>query len=257
MATQDSKRRMGQSQDTDEEGGHVPELGNAATRMADAIVSGNAVELRAAASDHAAALGSQATAMASSIARPVYGKLEEISGSLAELKTEMRNSMRSFYKEGETRQDYLLAQLQHHFDDMGAMAKKHGEEIEALRADWRESASEVAARLGKQAEDIEGLHAGQARISTEVNELRELAAAQDVRHGGQWEEAMTLYRDEHERLNRKRKELDEHAARLAELEAFKVEVQERMARSLSEEEVREFTALLREIAAERKSHGGS
>ena len=63
-------------------GGHGSELSNAVTRMADAIAAGDAAALREGAADHAAALGSQATAMIASIAKPVYGKLEEISNAL-------------------------------------------------------------------------------------------------------------------------------------------------------------------------------
>jgi chromosome segregation ATPase len=76
-------RDMAEGQDN--KGGHESELGNASTRMAQAIVAADPEALRKAASDHAAALGSQATAMAASIAAPVYGRLGDISAALQEL----------------------------------------------------------------------------------------------------------------------------------------------------------------------------
>jgi hypothetical protein len=62
------------SQDT----GHKLELGNATTALVDAFARGDAALIRKAAADHATALNSQATAMAASIAAPLYTQLEEI-----------------------------------------------------------------------------------------------------------------------------------------------------------------------------------
>lgn len=94
-----------------------------------------------------------------------------------------------------------------------------------------------AARLGKFQQDLDGLHAGQKRISGEVKELRDKIEAGE------------------QRLDRKREELDGIQQRLNDLDAFKADVEARIARSLSEDEVREFTVLLRQIAAERGGDG--
>ncbi len=63
-------------------GGHEAELSRAATRMALAVASGNAEEMRLAASDHAAALGSQSTAMAASIASMLIKHMDTAIGAV-------------------------------------------------------------------------------------------------------------------------------------------------------------------------------
>jgi hypothetical protein len=62
---------MDTTHDTDKsQTGHKLELGNATTKLVEALVTGNADLLREAAGDHATALNSQATAMAAAIAAP-------------------------------------------------------------------------------------------------------------------------------------------------------------------------------------------
>lgn len=65
--------------------GHKKELGDATTALADAIVAADAEALRKAAGDHATALNSQATAMAASIAAPLYGRFDAVSAQIQEL----------------------------------------------------------------------------------------------------------------------------------------------------------------------------
>lgn len=75
--------------------GHKLELSDATTALAEAVTSGDAEALRKAASDHATALNSQATAMAASIAAPLYTQNAEIKAmvkNLAEIVTNARQA---------------------------------------------------------------------------------------------------------------------------------------------------------------------
>ena len=59
-----------------DEGGVAWELGRAATRMVDALASGDSDALKVAMSDHAAALGSQATASMATMVQLVLTRLD-------------------------------------------------------------------------------------------------------------------------------------------------------------------------------------
>lgn len=169
---------MDNSQDK-QEGGHEAELGRASTRMADAITAGDAAALRGAASDHAAALGSQATAMAASIAKPVYGKLAEIMALLQtqaqQSETQARlardhadkqaNISRSWLGDESKRRDAQADRLYAELD-----------ELKALTKDVQSSASEIAARLKKHDEDIRGILAVQNDHAERIDLIDSLSA---------------------------------------------------------------------------------
>ena len=99
---------------------------------------------------------------------------------------------------------------------------------------------ETARGLKKLQSEVKTLKDGQTRISREVADL-------DARHKEQWAEVIERLDADDARLDRKRKELDDHNARLERLEA--------RAAALPESEVNELIGLLRQIAQERAGHG--
>ncbi len=78
---------------TDKQIGGAPwELGQAATRMVQALVAGDIAEIEQAMSDYAAALGSQATSSMAAIAAPLMIAIVEVRGAIAALDTHLGNS---------------------------------------------------------------------------------------------------------------------------------------------------------------------
>jgi hypothetical protein len=126
----------------EQHGGHENELGNASTRMANAITSGDADALRKAASDHAAALGSQATAMAASIAAPVYGRLGDISAAVQELATIVTNARQAdlnwrteerLIRDAQSTRLYVeLDKMIANQEDLARRLGKHSSELETI-----------------------------------------------------------------------------------------------------------------------------
>lgn len=161
------------------ETGHKKELSDATDNMAAALASGDPDAVRAAMGDHATALNSQATAMAASIAAPVYNKLEGIAGQmkqLAEIVTNARQADLTWRTEERIQRDKQNDRLYSELDKLIA-------------------ASEEAARgLGKLEQDTANLKEGQARNRDAMEALNERLIADEQRYT--------------ERLDRKRQELD-------------------------------------------------
>jgi hypothetical protein len=69
---------------------------------------------------------------------------------------------------------------------ISAFIERFPAQLDAFQQGLRAAVAEETARgLGKLSQEIEALHQGQARISAEIKDV-------DARHGGQWEQAMTL-----------------------------------------------------------------
>lgn len=147
----------------DNQGGHETELSRATTRMADAIAAGDADVLRMAASDHAAALGSQATAMAASIAKPVYTKLEEImlllstqaqqseyQARLARDHAEQQANMaRSWLGDEAKRRDVQADRLYSELDELKSLAVEGRADLGKLSTQVGEMGAALIATIGR------------------------------------------------------------------------------------------------------------
>jgi DNA repair exonuclease SbcCD ATPase subunit len=136
--------------------GHKKELGDASTKLAEAITAGDLAALRQAASDHATALNSQATAMAASIAAPLYTQMGDIATQirqLAEIVTNARQADLSWRTDERIQRDDQHDQLYKELDRLFIAVEESG------------------ARLGKLERNTEEM---------------------DTRHSGQWGTAMDL-----------------------------------------------------------------
>lgn len=145
-------------------GGHEAELSRAATRMARAIVSGDVVELRLAASDHAAALGSQSTAMAASIASvlmrhmdtvmlPVVERLDRADSASIEWRASLRDHLDDRFDayglELDKLQDGLtrLTKSELAIDALRIVQEVHTQELAVLHRQSREDIKTTVALL--------------------------------------------------------------------------------------------------------------
>lgn len=95
-------------------GGAAWELGQAATRMVQAMVLGDAAEMEAAMSDYAAALGSQATSSMAAIAAPLMTAIAEVRGAIAKLDDRMDKSDRARLTRNAQFQDDMDTRLDVH-----------------------------------------------------------------------------------------------------------------------------------------------
>jgi hypothetical protein len=187
--------------------GHKKELGDASTRLAEAITAGDLVALRQAASDHATALNSQATAMAASIAAPLYTQMGDIATQirqLAEIVTNARQADLSWRTDERIQRDDQHDRLYSELDRLFIAVEESG------------------ARLGKlerNTEEMDARHSGQWKTAMDL--LAESKADRvDLR---QRIDAIAALADERGRL------LDEHVTlmrEVAELKAWK-DAQER------------------------------
>lgn len=197
-ATMDSTPPHDKDQDT----GHKLELSDATTRLAEAVTAGDVAALRLAADAHATALNSQATAMAASIAAPVYTQLTGLSSQmkqLAEIVTNARQADLNWRTEERTQRDAQSDRLYSELDKFNAALE------------------ETARGLGK-------LKAGQVEYNARLEEL-------DQRHGNQWAELTELYRTlkaqlerDEARLDRKRQELDDINTWRMRIEAWQADI---------------------------------
>lgn len=125
-----------------EKTGHKLELRDATDALAEAVTAGDAALLRRAAGAHATALNSQATAMAASIAEPLYTKLGALSEQIKELATIVTNARQAdltWRTEERTTRD--------------AQSSRLYEELDAVLS----AVQDGAARLGKLEQEQHGL----------------------------------------------------------------------------------------------------
>ena len=138
----DNNTSMAKRQDV----GHKKELGDATESLATAMASGDPAAIRKATGDHATALNSQATAMAASIAAPVYTQLEALSSqmrTLAEIVTNARQHDLTWRTEERMRRDAQSTRL---YDELDKLIAASGEAVRGLgKIDERVDA--VVARL--------------------------------------------------------------------------------------------------------------
>lgn len=150
--------------------GHRKELGDATEHMADALATGDPTAIRAAMGDHATALNSQATAMAASIAAPVYGQLSDIKAVLAELSAAMANSDRARMERNATFQEHIDTK----FDRMWKTNDELADKIGGLRVGM----SDLQAGFSEIGESV-------SQIKDEVAEqIRQLSRAAQARYDG-------------------------------------------------------------------------
>lgn len=83
-------------------------------------------------------------------------------------------------------------------------------QFSTFQGEMRAAVEATAHSLGKFSDDIQELKEGQSTYTARLEEM-------DARHGGQWEEAMTFYRQMEGRLNVKRERLDKHDREIAEI----------------------------------------
>jgi hypothetical protein len=155
------------SQDT----GHKLELGNATTALVDAFASGDAALIRKAAADHATALNSQATAMAASIAAPLYSQLEEIKKLFNE---QIKQG------EGKAREDRQAAFAQQQITRTWLDAEQERRDTQWDRLPAIVQGA-MAAELEKIIPRIEGLEAGVEALAGIVSDQGERVDAIDSR----------------------------------------------------------------------------
>lgn len=156
-------------------GGHEAELTKAATRMADAIVSGDPIEMRLAASDHAAALGSQATAMVSSIVtilvsllddklQPVVTRLANIDSSSLTWRSELRQHLDSRFDAYGKELDELkgglarLTKSELEITNLKMILDAHTIAIEALQQQGRDDTTAALLRVEQRIETLAQEH---------------------------------------------------------------------------------------------------
>jgi hypothetical protein len=162
---------MDTTHDTDKsQTGHKLELGNATTKLVEALVTGNADLLREAAGDHATALNSQATAMAAAIAAPLYGRFDTVSDALLQLTAQIDRSDRARLDRNALFQEELNTRLDGH-------AHVLDEDVKRLAA-----SVEGAAILAGKAYTLAGdAVAGVAKLAGVVNEQGEKIDSMDQR----------------------------------------------------------------------------
>lgn len=158
-------------------GGAQWELGRAATRMVEAFASGDPEKTKAAMSDYAAALGSQATSSMAAIAQVLISKFEDLDRRLdgkdrAELdwRVELRTQIESMTDTYSREVDNILATL----GEVVAHTKKLQNTVDVLAS--REDARDEVAndRWGHtQKFELESMN-DRANIRTEVASLREM-----------------------------------------------------------------------------------
>lgn len=150
--------------------GHKKELGDATTALADAVAAGNAEALRRAAADHATALNSQATAMAASIAAPLYAKLGEVGAQIQELAkivTNARQADLNWRTEERQTRDAQSTRLYDELDRLVAAAEDNGARLGKI--ELRLEADEQ--RLDNKRQRIEALEADVATLKSWVTGL--------------------------------------------------------------------------------------
>lgn len=155
--------------------GHKLELSDATAALADAIAAGDTVALRKAAGDHASALNSQATAMAASIAVPVYTKLESVATQIHELARIVTNARQhdlNWRTEERTRRDTQHDRLYSELDKLIAASEETARGLGKLEA--RLDVDER--RLDSKRARIEALETDVAALKEWIALLEQLAA---------------------------------------------------------------------------------
>lgn len=118
-----------------DETGYKLELSEATEGLAEALAAGDAQALRKAAGDHATALNSQATAMAASIAAPLYTRLGEIAASvnhLAVIVTNARQADLGWRTEERLTRDAQSTRLYDELDRLIAASEESGRRLGKL-----------------------------------------------------------------------------------------------------------------------------
>lgn len=152
----------GNMSDSQDKTGHKLELSEATTKLAEAIVVADPAALRLAADAHATALNSQATAMAASIAEPVYTRLGALADqvrALAEIVANARQADLNWRTEERVQRDAQSTRLYGELDKLIA-------------------ASEDSARgLGKLEQRMDASEADRADLHRQIEEIKQIMAA--------------------------------------------------------------------------------
>jgi hypothetical protein len=142
----------------------------------------------------------------------------------------------------QTLASYIYREMGAFFTNAGASFDRYDTSIATVE--------EVARGLGKFSDDIQALKDGQDRISSEIRDV-------DTRHGGQWEQAMTLIGDLTSRVEADEGRYDERLDRkrdmIAELRET-VERHDRLIADRADQRKVEYAELVEEIV--RRLQGG-
>lgn len=157
---------------TNHETGHKRELSDATSALADAITTADPAALRKAAGDHATALNSQATAMAASIAEPLYGRFDAVAAQirqLAEIVTNARQADLTWRTEERSTRDAQADRLYTELDKLFIAAEDNGARLGKLGLD----VGDLAARLITLEVRMDESQADRQSIHDEVAALRD------------------------------------------------------------------------------------
>lgn len=163
--------------------GHKKELSDATTALAKAIAAGDTDALRAAAADHATALNSQATAMAASIAAPLYTQYADISSqikALAEIVTNARQHDLNWRTEERDIRDAQSTRLYAELDKLITASEESGLRLGKMEVGQRAHSDVLVSVIARLDHKREQLRDHDERIHTlEVDSAR-LQALEDA-----------------------------------------------------------------------------
>jgi DNA repair exonuclease SbcCD ATPase subunit len=166
--------------------GHKKELSDATTHLADALASADPAALRKAAGDHATALNSQATAMAASIAAPVYSRLGEVATQIQELAhivTNARQADLNWRTEERSTRDAQSTRLYAELDKLILAAEDNGArlgKIEARLAADEQRLDSKRARIEALESDVQALKAWVTGLPTPEESRRLIALLEQL-----------------------------------------------------------------------------